>query len=232
MEQLEVLPKAQLPITPDHLLDKALEMGADLDKLEKFMDLKDRWDRKNAETAYNEAMSLTQLNIRAVRAKSTNKQTNSKYAGVIDIDSIIRPEYSKNGFAISFDTAESPLPEHVRIVAYVTHSKGHKETRHIDIPADGKGAKGGDVMTKTHAVMSAMTYGQRALMKMIFNVVTGEFDDDGNAAGKKDVRVGISEKQFPAFIEKIKTGEMEIASIKASFRLTPEQTAQLEKLSK
>src|SRR5690606_15862485 len=51
------------------------------------------------------------------------------------------------------------------------------------MPADGKGAKGGDVMTKTHAAGSAMSYGQRYLLKLIFNVAIGENDDDGNSAG-------------------------------------------------
>jgi hypothetical protein len=50
------------------------------------------------------------------------------------------------------------------------------------MPADGKGAKGGDVMTKTHATGSAIQYGMRYLLKMIFNIAVGD-DDDGNAAG-------------------------------------------------
>jgi hypothetical protein len=49
------------------------------------------------------------------------------------------------------------------------------------MPADGKGAKGGDVMTKTHATGAAMSYGMRYLLKMIFNVAIGEDDKDGNA---------------------------------------------------
>jgi hypothetical protein len=49
-----------------------------------------------------------------------------------------------------------------------------------DMPADGKGAKGGDVMTKTHATGSGMSYGMRYLLKMIFNVAVGEDDTDGN----------------------------------------------------
>lgn len=52
------------------------------------------------------------------------------------------------------------------------------------MPADGKGAKGGDVMTKTHAAGSAMSYGQRYLLKMIFNLAVGD-DDDGQKAGRQ-----------------------------------------------
>ncbi len=48
------------------------------------------------------------------------------------------------------------------------------------MPADGKGAKGGDVMTKTHAVGAAKSYGKRYLLKDIFNIAIGEEDTDGN----------------------------------------------------
>jgi hypothetical protein len=50
------------------------------------------------------------------------------------------------------------------------------------MPVDGKGAKGNDVMTKTHAFGSGASYGMRYLLKMIFNVAVGEDDDDGNGA--------------------------------------------------
>ncbi len=52
------------------------------------------------------------------------------------------------------------------------------------MPSDGKGAKGGDVMTKTHATGSAVQYGRRYLLGMIFNITVSK-DDDGNAAGNK-----------------------------------------------
>lgn len=69
----------------------------------------------------------------------------------------------------------------MRVLCYVSHREGHTRTYKADMASDGKGAKGGDVMTKTHATGSAFTYGQRYLLKMIFNVAVGE-DDDGNGA--------------------------------------------------
>jgi hypothetical protein len=59
------------------------------------------------------------------------------------------------------------------------------------MPADGKGAKGGDVMTRTHAAGSAFSYGQRYLLKLIFNIATGE-DDDGNAASARNRSAGFT----------------------------------------
>ena len=50
------------------------------------------------------------------------------------------------------------------------------------MPIDTKGARGGDVMTRTHATGSALTYGKRYLLIAMFNLAIEE-DDDGNAAG-------------------------------------------------
>ena len=68
----------------------------------------------------------------------------------------------------------------MRVLCYVSHSAGHTRTYQCDMPADGKGAKGNDVMTKTHAAGSAASYGMRYLLKMIFNIAIGEDDTDGN----------------------------------------------------
>ena len=82
---------------------------------------------------------------------------------------------------MSYDT--EPLPEGaIRIIGYLTRD-GHTVRRQTDQPCDGKGAKGGDVMTRTHAHKSAITYGRRELLEMLFNLATGK-DDDGNAASR------------------------------------------------
>jgi hypothetical protein len=119
--------------------------------------------------------------MRPVAADASNPQTKSKYASYAALDSVLRPIYTKHGFGLSFDTGEGAPTGWVRVLCYVTHAGGHARTYHADMPADGKGAKGGDVMTITHAVGAAMSYGMRYLLKMIFNVAVGEDDRDGNA---------------------------------------------------
>ena len=60
----------------------------------------------------------------------------------------------------------------MRVVCYVSlgaHTRKYK----ADMPADRKGAKGGNVITKTHATGAAMSYGMRYLLKYIFNVAIG-----------------------------------------------------------
>jgi len=145
------------------------------------------WQKDNrkyeAEVAFGQAMHRAQSNMRRVGADANNPQTKSRYATYAKLDGVLRPVYSKEGLSVSFDTADPPAGDMVRVVAYVSHEQGHTRRYQIDMPADGKGAKGGDVMTKTHATGSATAYGMRYLLKMIFNVAVGETDDDGNGAG-------------------------------------------------
>jgi hypothetical protein len=163
----------------------ARDPNASVDKIERLMALWERMEAKRAETAFNAAMAAAQKQMRPVVADATNPQTHSKYASYAALDEVLRPVYTEHGFGLSFDTGDGAPADYVRVLCYVTHVHGHSRTHHVDMPADGKGAKGGDVMTKTHASGSAYTYGQRYLLKLIFNVPVREFDDDGNAAGKR-----------------------------------------------
>lgn len=152
------------------------------EKIERLMALFERGQAKKAEAAFNAAMSVAQREMRTVAPDTANPQTRSRYASYAALDAALRPIYTANGFGLSFDTADAPSPDYIRLLCYVTHTDGHARTYRLDMPADGKGAKGGDVMTKTHATGSAATYGMRYLLKMIFNVAVGDVDDDGNAA--------------------------------------------------
>lgn len=158
----------------------AADPSADIDKLERLMALHERLEKAKAEQAFNEAMTAAQSEMGRISADAENKQTHSKYATYGKLDKALRPIYTKHGFALSFDEGEPPGPDSIRVLCYVTHSGGHSKTYGKNMPADGKGAKGGDVMTKTHAAGAAMSYGMRYLLKGIFNVAIGEEDDDGN----------------------------------------------------
>lgn len=134
--------------------------------------------------AFNTAMSLVQNEMQRVTPNAQNPQTRSDYATYDRLDAAVRPIYSKHGFSLSFNTKKSDIPDTIDMTCLVSHDGGWSQEYYIPIPADGKGARGNDVMTKTHAAGSAVSYGMRYLLKMIFNIPIG-FDDDGNAAGKR-----------------------------------------------
>lgn len=162
--------------------------NVDVDKLERLMQMHERANARTAEEQFNAAMSAAQAEMKPIATDLENKQTRSRYASYAQLDAALRPIYTKHGFGVSFDTGDAPKDEHVRVLAYVTHVGGHARTYRVDMPADGKGAKGGDVMTKTHATGAAMSYGMRYLLKMIWNVAVGEDDRDGNVIRDRDIR--------------------------------------------
>lgn len=157
----------------------ASDPSVDVEKLERLMLMHERVMERNAEAAFNEAMRASQGDMRQVATDANNPQTRSRYATYAAIDAALRPIYTRHGFSISYGTGDAP-EGYVRVIAYVSHVGGHTRQYKADMPADGKGAKGGDVMTKTHAFGAGTSYGMRYLLKMIFNVAVGEYDLDGN----------------------------------------------------
>lgn len=176
------LPGMPVP-APANLLEvisrAASDPAVDIDKLERLMQMHERMQALAAKEAFNNAMAAAQAEMEPISRNASNPQTRSKYASYDNLDAEARPIYTKHGFSISYDTGECPKPEHVLVLAYVSRGACERTYR-IEMPADGKGAKGGDVMTKTHATMAAVSYGKRGLLKAIFNLAEGEGDKDGN----------------------------------------------------
>lgn len=174
----------------------ASDPNVSVEKIERLMTLWERGEARKAEAAFNAAMSEAQAKMRPVAADANNPQTKSKYASYVALDNALRPIYTGEGFGLSFDTGESPMELHVRVLCYATHRSGHSRTYHVDMPADGKGAKGGDVMTRTHAVGAALSYGARYLLRLVFNVAVGEDDNDGNGASAKPQKASAAPAGF------------------------------------
>jgi hypothetical protein len=163
----------------------ARDPNVSVENLERLMALWERAEARKSESLFNAAMTDAQNEMRPVAADAYNPQTKSKYASYEALDSALRPIYTRHGFGLSFNTADPVGADQVRVLCKVTHRGGHAELYRLDMPADGKGAKGGDVMTKTHATGAAISYGMRYLLKMVFNIAVGEGDDDGNGAAGK-----------------------------------------------
>lgn len=178
-------PSAPAPRTMlDIIADAVRDPSVDPEKLRQLMELAAEAEARQAARDYDAAMAKAQEEMQPVRADASNPHTSSKYATFLALDRALRPIYTKHGFSLSFDTEPSTLPDHVRVVCHISRG-GHKQRAQVDMPTDGKGAKGGEVMTKTHAMGAGLTYGQRYLLKLIFNIAVGR-DDDGNS-GPRDL---------------------------------------------
>jgi len=160
----------------------ASDPAVDIEKLERLMAMKERMDDKAAEAEFNAALSRIQSKMGRISADAVNNQTRSAYATYGKLDAALRPVYTSEGLSLSFGTEEAG-EGNVGMICYVSHQAGHTRIYRAVVPSDGKGAKGNDVMTKTHAFGSGTAYGMRYLLKMIFNVAIGEEGDDGQRAG-------------------------------------------------
>jgi hypothetical protein len=154
----------------------------DVEKLKALFDVRESEEMRRAEKAFNTAMVRAQSEMTPVVADASNPQTRSKYATYAALDRAIKPHYTAHGLAPSFGTEPLTEPGMMRIVGILGHLDGFGRRYQIDMPIDTKGARGGDVMTRTHATGSALTYGKRYLLIAMFNLAI-EDDDDGNAAG-------------------------------------------------
>ena len=190
-----------------------------LERLEKIMEMRNALIAKDNENAWIGSMAQAQKKMKAIVANAPNKQTSSRYATYDALDAAVRPIYSSHGFMLTFDTEDTDKQDNVRVVCFVSCC-GHTRRYHIDIPADGKGARGGDVMSRTHATKSAISYGQSTLLTMIFNLaVSGKRDDDdGNAAGRVEV-TKISDEQLKKLRDLVKEVKANLPMFCALFNI-------------
>lgn len=174
--ELEV--KEEKNISPAEMIREAVKGGADLDKLEKLLELQIKWETNEARKAFSKDFATAQANIIPVVKKKRNNHTSSNYADLADVIETTQPIYTKEGFSVTFNEADCPKEGHARCTADVLHCMGHREQYHLDIPLDGTGIKGNANMTPIHGKASAMQYARRYLMCMIWNIPTA--DNDGN----------------------------------------------------
>ena len=181
-----VVHEAPPPATLDQqILMAAADPRVDVAKMRELTDLRRALRMEEAEDAFKHSLQAAQREMRPIEADAANDSTRSKYATLYAVDKALRPIYSKHGLSVSFNTADCPTPGSMRVLAYVERGLFTREYQY-DVAVDTKGPKGNDVMTKTHAGGSALSYGKRYLLLMIFNVTIGDpgrpADDDGNAA--------------------------------------------------
>lgn len=181
--------------SPMNLLSVALQHNAAVDVIERLAALQEKIMLRDAEIHFNDALSAIQAEIKRVAPDLLNPETSSKYASYSAIDAVIRPIYTARGMSLSFSHGDCAKAEHVRVLCFASLG-AYTRAYQIDMPTDGKGAKGGAVMSKIHATAAADSYAKRYLVKNIFNIAIGEADRDGNTTTAPAGLARISEKRI------------------------------------
>lgn len=209
----------------------AMNPEVDVEKLERLMAMQEKMLDRTAEQEYTRAMVAVQNEIQAVTRDKMNPQTHSRFVSLEAIKKGVTPVYTNHGFALSYGEAESAKEDNVRVTCKVMHSGGHSENFFYDCPIDDKGIAGKVNKTPTHGKASAVTYGERYILKLIFNITIQDEDDDGNAASQmvdyidedqvnllhsKIAENEIDEKKFNSWLKRdLKVDGLEFVSVQA-----------------
>lgn len=165
----------------DAILRLSADEKIDVDKLERLYAMQEAAEKRRAEWDFNDALSKAQAEMTVINEDAYNPQTRSRYSTYAALDRGTRQMYTKYAFSVSFDVEEA-AKDMLRVVGFLHHGP---ITRRYTVlsPVVTAGFRGGQMMTPQHAYMSAVTYGKRNLIKMMFNLATGredDMDDDGN----------------------------------------------------
>lgn len=156
-------------MNPMQLVSMAVQSNADIDKLERLMDLQERWEKQNSRKRFLEAMSEFQrICPDILKLKSAH---NSTYAPLGDIVAQIREPLSKCGLSYRF---EQDHTSGIRVKCIVSHIDGHSESTEMSAPADGSGNK-----NQIQAIASTVTYLSRYTLTAALGIVTADADIDG-----------------------------------------------------
>lgn len=124
------------PNNPMVLIEMAVASGADPDKLEKLMELQERWEANNARKAFFEAMAGFQKDCPEIPKNGKVFSGNNllySFAKLEDIIKTIRESEHKHGFRHRWDQ-EDLEGGGVRVVCEITHVGGHSEASTVTIP--------------------------------------------------------------------------------------------------
>ncbi len=177
---MDELNKSTGIMNPLTIIQAMVEKGGDPETLRKMLDLQERWERNQAEKAWNDAKAACDAEMPAAFAcNADNQHTKSKYRRFETIMPIIKPIYTRHGFTFTF-SEEEPTEALMHIRADLSHKAGHTKSYHGWFPRDGKGAKGGDVMNPVQGTCSTMSYAKREMSGNIFGFAEGGTDQDGN----------------------------------------------------
>lgn len=164
---------------PSALLQIAVEKGADVEKLEKLMELQERWDANEARKAFFAAMAAFQGDAPAIdrgkHVKGRDGRVMYSYAPLEAILDTIRPCERKHGFMHAWDQDDLDGGG-VRIICKISHTGGHTETSTVTIPQT-KGMNTSAAQDRGIIV----TYGQRRSLLNAYGLATGGEDRDGAA---------------------------------------------------
>lgn len=199
MSALATITQTPVAITPMEMLNSAIARGDSLDKLERLMDLSDRWEKAQAKKAFIEAKAAFKASAPVITKDKTNNQYNSRYASIGSVVNAVNEALSKHGLDADWQFDQS---NGIRVTCILTHVAGHSESVSLVGTPDTSGAK-----NPLQQIKSTLTYLKLATFEAVTGIATreGNLDDDGNASGVASFISDEQVEELTALITETKT---------------------------
>lgn len=165
-------------VTPMQMVQIALENGADIDQLQKLMEMQERWEANEARKAYVVALNAfkedppTIKKNKHVRFATQKGETEYDHATLDQCVGCIVPVLSRYGLSHNWSTTQAD--SQIAVTCRLTHVLGHSESVTMSAPYDQSGGK-----NNIQAIASASTYLQRYTLLAICGLAVKGMDDDG-----------------------------------------------------
>lgn len=160
-EARDVAPIPQREVTPMDLLRIATSTGADLEKLEKLMDLQRTWDKERARKEYYAAIALLHSDPPDI-LKNKHVHFDSKSGGKIDYhqsthDEVVTKVIAQaSKYGLSHTWRQRQADGLIYVTCTIGHTAGHTESYEMYGPPDTSGLK-----SPLQAIASTTTFLQR-----------------------------------------------------------------------
>jgi hypothetical protein len=169
---------AIVPQNPMAMVGLAVARGMDPATLKDLMDLQQRWEKSEAEKAYNVAFAAFKAEaVSVIRNKTvTDGPLKGKsYAELFAVVDAVTPALSAHGLSASWKVTKDEK-DWIEVTCYLKHVLGHAETVSFGGPPDAGGAK-----NAIQARASTKSYLERYTLLAI----TGMSSKDADANGGK-----------------------------------------------
>lgn len=205
--------------TPAVLLELAVNQNADIDKLEKLMELQIRWEENEARKAYHSAMAAFKADPpeitkdRHVSYNTSKGNIDYKHSSLSNVTNTINKALSKHGLSASWKTAQTD--GNITVKCTITHVNGYSESTTLSAAPDSSGGK-----NSIQAIGSTVSYLERYTILAATGLASTDMDDDGVGAVEPeyisesmvaDIKIELDELKvdIPKFLSWLKVDAIE-----------------------
>ena len=198
--------------SPAALMIEALAKGGNLEQLEKFMELQERYERNEARKAYHEAMAAFKADppdIEKDKSVSYTVQgkgtTSYNHASLGNVTTKIGTALSAQGLSAGWKTTQEGVS--ITVTCTITHRQGHSESTSLTAAPDTSGSK-----NSIQAVGSTISYLERYTILALTGLATHDMDDDGKLGEEPEYLTVDQQIEINDLIKEVKANEAQFVA--------------------